>query len=113
MLAIVGVLGVVWLWSEATMTPEQRTARTTAQAQAKRDSAAAGKASREALVCPHCQTAGQVTSRAVTVKKGISGGKATGALLTGGLSLGLTGLSRKEGVTERHCGKCRSTWHVA
>jgi hypothetical protein len=58
------------------------------------------------LVCPHCQTAGSVTARVVTRKKGVSGGKATGAVLTGGVSMLATGLSRKERlsshVTRRH-----------
>jgi len=63
------------------------------------------------LVCPHCQTRGQVHAKAVKQKKGISGAKATGALLTGGLSLLATGLSRKETLTQAHCGACGSTWN--
>ncbi len=47
-----------------------------------------------AMVCPHCQTRGSVYTKAVTQKKGVSGGKATAALLTGGVSLLATGLSR-------------------
>jgi hypothetical protein len=46
----------------------------------------------------------------VSRKAGISGGKATGAILTGGLSLLATGLSRKERLTEAHCDNCGSTW---
>jgi len=64
------------------------------------------------LVCPHCQTYGAVTSRAVVRKKGVSGGKATGALLTGGLSMLLTGLSRKEAATRMWCGNCATGWDV-
>jgi hypothetical protein len=64
-----------------------------------------------ALICPHCQTKGQVRTKKITQKKGISGGKATGAVLTGGLSLLATGLSRKEAATQAHCDKCNSTWH--
>jgi hypothetical protein len=43
-------------------------------------------------------------------KKGISGGKAVGALLTGGLSILATGLSRKEKSTQAHCDNCGATW---
>lgn len=63
-----------------------------------------------AMVCPHCQTKGQVRTKKVTQKKGISGGKATGAVLTGGISVLATGLSRKEDATQAHCDKCNSTW---
>ena len=63
------------------------------------------------LVCPHCHRRGGVYTREVKTKKGISGAKATGALLTGGLSVLATGLSRKEHVTEAHCKRCGSTWH--
>ena len=65
------------------------------------------------LICPHCQTKGSVTSRSVTRKKGISGGKATGAVVTGGASVFLTGLSRTEGATQMHCSNCGTTWNVA
>jgi hypothetical protein len=63
------------------------------------------------LICPHCQTKGQVRTTKVTKDKGISGGKATGAVLTGGLSVLATGLSRNEDVTQAHCDECNSTWH--
>jgi hypothetical protein len=63
-----------------------------------------------AMVCPHCQTRGQVRSKRMSRKKGISGAKATGALLTSGLSILATGLSRKEQCTQAHCGNCGSTW---
>jgi hypothetical protein len=65
------------------------------------------------IVCPHCGVTGQVKTRRVKVKSGISGGKATGALLTGGLSLLGTGLSRKVDVTQATCGNCRVTWTIA
>src|SRR5262249_4412185 len=63
------------------------------------------------ILCPHCQTRGQVRAKVVEQKRGISGGKATGALLTGGLSLLVTGLSRKEKVTQARCDNCESIWH--
>jgi hypothetical protein len=65
------------------------------------------------IVCPHCQTKGQVRTQVVKQKKGISGGKATAAVMTAGLSTFATGLSRKEEVTEAHCNACGSTWHFA
>jgi hypothetical protein len=65
----------------------------------------------EYMICPHCKTKGQVFTQAVTLKKGIDGGKATGAILTGGISLVATGLSRKENQTRANCGKCGSVWH--
>ena len=63
-----------------------------------------------ALHCPHCQTQGLVRAKSITRKAGVSGAKATGALLTGGVSLLATGLSRKESVTQAHCDNCGSTW---
>lgn len=65
------------------------------------------------LTCPHCHIAGFVDQREVKTKQGISGGKATGAVLTGGISLFATGLSRKQKVTEMRCTKCKTVWHVA
>ena len=50
--------------------------------------------------------------RQVKRKKGVSGGKATGAVLTGGLSLFATGLSRKEKQQELSCSNCGVTWDV-
>lgn len=63
-----------------------------------------------ALICPHCQEQGHVHTKSVQQKKGISGGKATAALLTGGVSMLATGLSRNEQATEAYCGNCKSTW---
>lgn len=62
------------------------------------------------LICPHCQAKGMVLTKHVEIKKGISGAKATGAILTAGVSLLATGLSRKEGQTQAHCENCSSTW---
>jgi hypothetical protein len=70
------------------------------------------KASQESrIVCPHCQTAGRVTTSAVTLKKGVSGAKATAALFTAGTSMVVTGLSRKEAATEARCSNCGQVWH--
>ena len=62
------------------------------------------------LVCPHCQSRGTVRIKLVKRKKGISGAKATGAILTLGWSMLATGLSRKETQTQAHCEQCNSTW---
>src|SRR5258707_4437535 len=62
------------------------------------------------MVCPHCNTRGQIRTKEVVNKKGVSGGKATAALLTGGISLLATGLSRKEAATQARCGTCRNQW---
>lgn len=64
------------------------------------------------IVCPHCQRRGNVTVKRTNRKRGISGGKATGALLTGGASMLLTGLARKENVTEMKCSNCGIRWDV-
>jgi hypothetical protein len=70
------------------------------------------KAGRDAqIVCPQCQVKGSVTTRHVKLKKGISGGKAVGALLTSGVSILAVGLSRKEKATEAKCSNCGSVWH--
>ena len=61
-------------------------------------------------ICPHCQTKGSVRTIPVKRKKGVSGAKATGALLTLGFSMLATGLSRKETMTQAHCENCNSTW---
>lgn len=62
------------------------------------------------MVCPHCQTIGFVATTQVKVKRGISGGKATGAILTGGFSLLATGLARQDVLTQATCGKCGMQW---
>lgn len=64
------------------------------------------------IVCPHCQKKGTVICTRVARKKVVSGGKATGALLTGGVSMLATGLSRKEGATHMHCQNCQTQWDV-
>ncbi len=61
-------------------------------------------------VCPHCLTRGMVRTIHVKRKKGISGAKATGAVLTMGVSTLATGLSRKEDMTHATCGNCGSVW---
>lgn len=62
------------------------------------------------MVCPHCNVSGRVRTKSVTQKKGVSGGKATAAVLTGGISMLATGLSRKQNNTQAHCGNCQNKW---
>ncbi|MCL7421609.1 MAG: hypothetical protein M8364_11970 [Methylobacter sp.] len=64
----------------------------------------------ESMICPHCNKKGQISTQTVTNKKGISGGKATAALITSGWSLLVTGLSREEKQTQAHCMNCNNTW---
>lgn len=64
------------------------------------------------IICPHCQVKGNVRIQPVKYKKGISGGKATAALLTGGVSLLATGLSRKVAGSQAHCDNCKMTWTI-
>ena len=63
------------------------------------------------MICPHCQTKGYIYTKSVKKKKGVSGAKATGAILTLGVSMLATGLSRKEDLTQAHCSHCDSTWN--
>jgi hypothetical protein len=67
-------------------------------------------ASNAVMVCPHCQQKGNIRTKMVDRKKGISGGKATAAILTGGVSIVATGLSRRERMTQARCGTCGNTW---
>jgi hypothetical protein len=62
------------------------------------------------IVCAQCGKQGCVVTKRLKAKKGVSGAKATGAILTGGLSLFATGLSRKEWVTDAKCKNCKSQW---
>lgn len=79
-------------------------------AQEERDRVSAERQAR--LVCRHCRAVGQVTSQVVRRKRGISGGKATGAVLTAGVSMLATGLSRKQTVTHMTCSSCGTGWDV-
>jgi hypothetical protein len=62
------------------------------------------------MICPHCQTKGNVFTEQTKMKQGISGGKATGAVLTAGISILATGLSRKQKVTKARCKNCNAEW---
>jgi len=109
-IAVILIAGRYWK-----MTPEERdVARTKAMneyaAQQKMVEAKKQGAVNPEYICPHCQKKGFVHTKAVKKKQGISGAKATGAVLTLGLSMLATGLSRKEELTQAHCNNCGSTW---
>jgi hypothetical protein len=75
-------------------------------------SAPSAKGNNPAMICPHCQEKGGVSTKAKKLKQGLSGGKVVAALFTGGLSAitpGI-GLSRKQAFTEATCGNCGSAW---
>lgn len=63
-----------------------------------------------AMICPHCNVQGKIRTTSAINKKGVSGGKATAAILTGGVSLLAVGLSRKEKNTQARCGNCTNIW---
>jgi hypothetical protein len=62
------------------------------------------------MICPHCQCTGSVRTKPTSQKKGISGGKVTAAVLTAGISILATGLSRKENLTQAFCSNCQNRW---
>lgn len=62
------------------------------------------------LFCPHCQSTGEVRTKSIVKNSGIDGGKAAAAVVTGGWSVLVTGLSRKEASNQAHCMNCGSTW---
>lgn len=62
------------------------------------------------VVCGQCNTTGMCRVKLIDKKVGVSGGKATAAILTGGVSLLATGLARKEKVSQVTCGHCNSSW---
>jgi len=92
----------------AKMTPAQRKTHKEKKVEDSRTAIHGQK--NEALLCPHCGEKGGVRTKPIDMKKGVSGAKATGALLTGGVSLLATGLSRKEKLTKTHCDLCQSDW---
>lgn len=64
------------------------------------------------IKCQFCQETGFVTIAIVPRKKGISGTKATGAVLTGGMSVILTGLSQRGQVAQLTCSNCSMVSYV-
>lgn len=76
----------------------------------KQRAASRAKSPNAQMICPHCQTRGNVVTERKKMKQGVSGGKATGAILTGGLSLFAVGLSRKQKMTQATCQNCGNEW---
>jgi hypothetical protein len=64
------------------------------------------------MICQHCGVPGSIRTQPITTKQGISGGKATAARLTGGVSLLATGLSRNVANTQARCGNCCNVWSL-
>ena len=115
-IAVVALIGIIIAVIKASMiTPDERKKFIDEQKK-QRDEIEAKKILEKwgpispAYICPHCQTKGFVRTIPIKRKKGISGAKATGALLTMGVSVLATGLSRKETMTQAHCENCNSTW---
>lgn len=81
-------------------------------AAAEEEKARAQREAQARIVCQFCHEAGHVTATLKQKKHGVSGGKATAALLTGGVSLVAVGLSRKGMVTRLTCGNCSMSWDV-
>lgn len=65
------------------------------------------------IICPHCHTRSHVHTQPITRKLGISGGKMAAAIVTGGLSIFIAGLSRVGKATHAHCTNCGSTWTIS
>jgi hypothetical protein len=64
------------------------------------------------VMCPHCQTKGQMLLERAAVKQGISGAKMTGALLTGGASILATALYGTQWVQKATCLNCQTAWSI-
>jgi len=94
-------IGIFYIFFFANMSTEERTAFFCEQKLGHPN---------DVMICPHCQTKGKVRTKMITQKVGVSGAKATGAILTGGVSLLATGLSQKENKTQAHCDNCGATW---
>lgn len=65
------------------------------------------------IVCPHCQTKGGVHTQHVSKRQRLSLGKTAGAVMTLGASTPITGLSKRQGMTEMSCANCGVKWNVA
>lgn len=98
-LLLIAIIWFIYMWNK-----KSKYTQTTQPTQVQKQTMAMN------MICPHCQTKGYVTTQQVKRKSGIHGGKATAALLTCGISLLGTGLSRKHEMTEASCGRCGATW---
>jgi hypothetical protein len=63
-----------------------------------------------ALLCPHCQQRGNVTTTKEKVKTGFSTGKASFAVVTLGITTLVTGLAKHGYITKARCSSCGSEW---
>ena len=102
--AVFVITAIVQGVRRAKMSPEQRRLQ-------HHDSTAKATVS-AAMICPHCQTKGMVRTEAITENAGILQARLIGARITGGLSMLVTGPSRKEHQTQARCGKCQATWRA-
>jgi hypothetical protein len=101
---------IVWLYDQDKKATAARFAKMSPEQLAAIKAYAAYGPLQPQMVCPHCQNRGSVHTQPSMQKQGISGGKATAAILTGGTSLLLTGLSKTGYVTQAHCVNCNCTW---
>jgi hypothetical protein len=80
------------------------------KSRARKEDAETRLAGEHKIVCPQCQERGFVTTDKVIERTGIHGGKASAAILTGGVSMLATGLSNELERTKATCSNCGSTW---
>lgn len=116
MVAVIGVFVILIIISNAKeknrlakLSPKERAELERIKRNIEQDKALGGGLN-PSMICPHCQAKGSVRTQRVKQKKGISGGKATAALLTGGASLLAVGLSKKGEVTQAKCDNCHCQW---
>jgi hypothetical protein len=64
----------------------------------------------EGLRCPRCQAIGTVRTKDMEEKARVSRAKAITALRTGGLSVLVVGLARRESRRQARCDACGTLW---
>jgi hypothetical protein len=64
------------------------------------------------IVCPWCRRAGKVATHRVHAKVGYSAAKGVAAIMTQGVSLLFTGISKKKWVTMAKCFGCETEWKM-
>lgn len=94
------VLFVAWLWYSGTPGAKAASA-------ARLQKAAEQKAR---IICPYCQTAGNVTVGQERRVKRKTATRILGAAVTMGASLPVTGVSKKGTVTTLWCSNCGMKW---
>jgi uncharacterized paraquat-inducible protein A len=62
------------------------------------------------MICPHCQTKGNVSVGSVKRKAGLSFAKLFLLIFTAGISFFFVGLARKESHNEASCANCSNNW---